>query len=259
MIWLIVFVAWLAVMLIWLRFPVLKALPMPLLSAAIFALPVAFVLGPLAAIMIALWAWRVPGLIRMVRDAGMQRSRRREVYQLIVLIANGVAVDKPIWTTMRDAVNKLPPMIGAQVKLIVATSRVRANYDPAIALQQLGKKWDVSELVILGQIAKTATDTIGSGAVSAFNDLMRQVQARSERETELRKGLTSLTVTGVAMFAIFMLVIVGMLMVPSTRTMLTATTLGHVVSGAAFLFAVGGLYLAERVWRRQEKVANAAI
>ena len=259
MTWPIVFLAWFAVMVIWLRVPAFDLLPMPLLTAAAVALPVSIVLGPLAGVMLALWAWRIPGLVRSLRDASLQRRRRKEAYQLIVLVANGVAVDKLIWTTMRDAVEKLPPMIGSEVKLIVATSRVRMDYDPAAALQQLGVRWNVPELVILGQVAKTATDTLGSGAISAFDDLMRQVQKRTARETELRKGLTSLSVTGVAMFGIFSLVLFGMLMVASTRTMLTATGLGHIVVGAAFLFAVGGLYLAEAVWRRQERAANAAI
>ncbi|MDA8344265.1 MAG: hypothetical protein M0Z66_02150 [Thermaerobacter sp.] len=259
MTWLLVFAAWLAVMFVWLKVSALSVLPMPLLSAAVAALAVGAVLGPLAAVMIALWAWRVPALVRVMRDASLQRKRRKEAYLLIVLVANGVAVDKPIWTTMRDAMAKLPPTIGAEVRLIVATSRVRADYDPAEALRQLGERWGVAELVILGQIAQVSTDTLGSGAIGAFNDLLRQVQARSEREVELRKGLTSLTITGVAMLGIFVLVLLGMLAFTSTRTMLVDSGLGHVVAGVAFLFVVGGLYLAETVWRRQERAANAAI
>lgn len=259
MTWLVVFLAWLVVLIIWLRVPVLASLPMPLLSAAAMALPVALLFGPLAGVMIGLWAWRIPGLMRTFRDMKLQQKRRKEAYLLIVLIASGVSVDKPIWAIMRDARAKLPPMIGAEVRLIVATSRVRIDYDPAKALQQLGERWQVPELVILGQIARIATNTLGSGVTSAFNDLMEQVQARSDRETELRKGLTGLTMTGVAMLGIFALVLLGMLAVPSTREMLVATGLGHVVAGASAMFLVGGLYLAEKVWRRQERAASAAL
>lgn len=259
MTWLLVFAAWLAVMIVWLRLPALQMLPMPLISAALAAFAVGVTLGPLAAVVISLWAWRIPALLKIVRDMALQRKRRAEAYQLIVLVANGVGVDKPVWTTMRDGMAKLPPMIGAEVRLIVATSRVRADYDPAVALKQLGERWGVSELVVLGEISNVATNSLGSGTIDAFNDLMLRVRARSEREVELRKGLTSLTITGVAMLGIFLLVLLGMLLSPGTRQMLLASTLGYVVAGAAFVFVVGGLYLAERVWKRQERAANAAI
>jgi len=232
---------------------------MPLVSVAVLGLPVLAAFGPLAAVMIALWAWRVPTLLGSLRATRLMRQRRQEAYLLIVLVGSGVSVDKPVWSIMRDVLPKLPRMIGQEVRLIVTASRARMDYDPAVAIQQLGERWHLPELIAMGQVAKVATETLGSGTADAFEDLKKKIQARARRDTELRKGLVELTVAGAAMLGVFLLVLFGMLAVPSTRTMLLSPGIGRIVSGVAFLFLAWGLYLTEQVWRRQEAAANAAL
>lgn len=259
MIWLLVFGGWFVAVLIWMRVPVLRALPMPAISSAAVGIPVAIFFGIFAGIVMAVWAWRLPSLMATFRDAVLQKRRRQQTYTLIVLLANGVAVNRPVWSVMRDSVPKMPRMIGVEVRRIVAASRVRPGYTAATGLESLGVRWNVPELVVAGHIAEVATNVDSPGAAKAYQSLMTQLQARSKRFTEIRKSVSEFSTGAIILAVILGIVFLAIPAVPIARTFYMQTATGHIVFGIASVFIAGGLSMAERVWRRQEQVAGAAV
>lgn len=259
MIWLLVFGGWFVAVLIWMRVPVLRALPMPAISSAAVGIPVAIFFGIFAGSVMAVWAWRLPSLMATFRDSVLQKMRRQQTYTLIVLLANGVTVGRPVWSVMRDSAPKLPRLIGVEVRKIVAASRVRPGYTAATGLESLGMRWNVPELVVAGQIAAVATNVDSPGAAKAYQSLMIQLQARTKRFTEMRKRVSEFSSGVIILAAILGVVFLAILAVPMARAFYLQTPTGHIVAGIASIFISAALSMAERVWRRQEQIAGAAV
>ncbi len=259
MMWALIFVAWLVVALLWRRYSFAGSQGAALLSTLVVGLLVTWAFGVYAGAVLGIWAWRIPKLWAEMQASRVQRRRRELSFSLITVLANGAATGKPAWTTLRDAAPKLPPEIGSEVKTIVATAHVRPRYTVADGLEALGQRWQVPEIEIAGNIVRAAQVVGAKGVKDAFSRLIDELLARTRHHATVRKeSAQNITVASVLVLVLAALLAV-VLVNPGTRHFFGGTMQGQIIMGVASVAIVWGLSGFEKVWRRLEAVAGAAL
>lgn len=259
MIWVFIFLAWLVVAMLLVRYPLAGGALAPLLSAVLVGVGVTAVFGLFAGAVWGLWAWRLPRLWSEYQVGRLQDRRRAETHLLLVVLTNGVGSGKPVWTTLRDGIPRLPAVIRAEIETIVAASHTRVGYTPALGLEALGQRWHLNELEIAGRIARVSEEVVGAQASQAFGQLLDALEDRAARAAAIRKGTTQTRMTAAIFITILVASMVAVAVVPVGASFYVGHFIGQMVMGVASLLAIGGLSVVEGVWRRQEAAGSATV